>query len=349
MKTSSSPIDGEDLSSSIPSLILLNHTPDHISKDEYEQIIAEDMKLYAKYFDSIRDHIIKNLDYTYSTASLIEALESYRIQGEHKPQRLRQVVEIYNYCLTHPNDIAFNDDDFILGVLLASSFEYETFNYIPDSRTYDRFVVVDKFLNENELDAYGASGGGYKIIYVSNIEKALNLLAPEFDYPQPPFHSLPLNYNIEALERLPHVPLHSRKSTKLIQYVRKGYFKKVKHLVEECGVNVNAQDEMGNTPLLEAISNNRGGMFEYLLEHGADPNFKSKDDQYPIITATECNRVGMVGILLNHNVDIRVRNADGETPLVIAADNEYVGVLELLVDALRELKREESVDMCEYW
>ena len=167
------------------------------TKEEFDQIITGDMYLYDKYFDEIRDHIIENIN-AHSTSSLITALETCHT---HERQRLQQVDEIYNYCISHPNNIAANDNDFILGVLLASSFEYDTETWGSDSPVYDEFFIVDKFLEETDLDHVGYCHDGYTTIYVSDIEKALKILTPKFKCPQPSFHCL-MDYRIEALNRL---------------------------------------------------------------------------------------------------------------------------------------------------
>lgn len=304
---------------------------DFLPKEEYDKFIGRDIKAYTEFFDKIRNAIIRGIDIDeYSSKSLIAGIESYHIKGEKgNPRRLRQVVEIYNYCLTHPNDVSTNDKNFILGVLLASNFEYASCND-------DKFVVVNEFLNG--INKYVVSYKCHTIMCILDIAETMNALEFGHDIAQPSFsHNLKCE-RIEALRYLPRVFLHFKHSKELIRCVSDGDFDKVKHLVEECGANVNVQDEMGYTPLLMAIMYDQYDIFDYLIEHGADCNFKSNGDRYPIITAVEFNRPDIVYELLIHCVDIKVRNGDGKTPLMIAAENESLDILEQLVEELRSLR-----------
>ena len=50
----------------------------------------------------------------------------------------------------------------------------------------------------------------------------------------------------------------------------------VRYLVEEIGIDVNARDHDGLTPLHSAAGRGDIPMIRYLVEHGADPTLKSR-------------------------------------------------------------------------
>ena len=144
----------------------------------------EDMDAYKKYFDSIRDYIINNID-KFSTQSLLRAITSYHEEGESEfgdCERIKQVLDIYNYCKEHPNNVEPNEKDLILGYLLVSGFRYEGSGYEPD---YDE---VESFLHDNDIYLISGSGGSYVVYDILDIERALKLLMPEFNVPQPIYH-----------------------------------------------------------------------------------------------------------------------------------------------------------------
>nr|CAA6823206.1 MAG: Unknown protein [uncultured Thiotrichaceae bacterium] len=138
-------------------------------------------------------------------------------------------------------------------------------------------------------------------------------------------------------------------------------------VVLDSGVDVNAQDDSGYTPLLRAISVNRlenvkflvangadiaikenlGSdalnravysrynnikIVEFLLEQGADINTKtSKPGNTPLHHAVELGREDVSLLLLEQGADVKQKNNYTETPLHKAADQGHVRLLKLLL------------------
>ncbi|MBU1344479.1 MAG: ankyrin repeat domain-containing protein [Proteobacteria bacterium] len=68
-----------------------------------------------------------------------------------------------------------------------------------------------------------------------------------------------------------------------------------------------------------AVRNSRLEISRYLLDKGADPDFKSKTGFSSLFAAVESHDTGMVGFLLENNADIGIKDNNGYTPLHLAA------------------------------
>lgn len=74
-------------------------------------------------------------------------------------------------------------------------------------------------------------------------------------------------------------------SAQMIESAKKGDYKTVQEYLNKHGVNINAQDEYGNTALQLAVSENNPVMVRILLNKGADPNIENSQDVTPIMKA----------------------------------------------------------------
>jgi|GEM_PF-3521261 len=83
------------------------------------------------------------------------------------------------------------------------------------------------------------------------------------------------------------------------------------------GVDVNGQDDAGNTPLFMACRKAGPEFIEYLLDLGADPNIKNMQESTAIIAAAS-NRnyfAEIIPLLLDKEADVKVKAKDGTTVL----------------------------------
>lgn len=96
------------------------------------------------------------------------------------------------------------------------------------------------------------------------------------------------------------------------------------------------------TPLLNAIEANSFSRFrehskemvEWLLQHGADPNFHAPNGPLPLQTAALHADLFSIKTLLRHNANLDGRDGGGETAFLIAAQQENsAAVIEELVRA----------------
>ena len=66
------------------------------------------------------------------------------------------------------------------------------------------------------------------------------------------------------------------------------------HLLVEQGLDINALDENGRTPLHLAAPIGRYSLVQYLVEHGADDHLKDKFHKTPLVYAIEKNQIKVV-------------------------------------------------------
>ena len=107
----------------------------------------------------------------------------------------------------------------------------------------------------------------------------------------------------------------------------------------ESGVDPNIRDDLQRTPLHFAAYKGRisttpvedrvvgepdpgnyqtAEMVEYMLEKGADPNLRDKDESTPLMEAVPNGHTEIVEMLLKAGADPDIENRHGESPLSVA-------------------------------
>ena len=109
----------------------------------------------------------------------------------------------------------------------------------------------------------------------------------------------------------------------------------VKQLVS-AGADVNVKDHMGETPLHDAMLNGNIPLVEALLTHKACVNAKSQHGETPLMvyldnTVSYCS-VKMVRLLLEWGLDVGVQSSSGATVLHYAVREGDKDIVKLLVD-----------------
>lgn len=101
------------------------------------------------------------------------------------------------------------------------------------------------------------------------------------------------------------------------------------------GVDVEAKDEEGATPLIEFLNNNttHAHAISALLDNGASPAIKSADGRLPLIQAIQLSSgcLESIKLLLSHGADPNQCDETGTPPLVIAARLAPFQVIQLVV------------------
>lgn len=114
--------------------------------------------------------------------------------------------------------------------------------------------------------------------------------------------------------------------------VTNGYKDIVEQLIAK-GVDVNAKNKMGGTPLHEAASQSNKDGVALLIANGADVNAKGQFGRTPLHEATvpvysdRNSRDDVVALLIANGADVNAKGDFGETPLHVAIDIRDVAKL----------------------
>ncbi|WP_018291729.1 quinoprotein dehydrogenase-associated putative ABC transporter substrate-binding protein [Verrucomicrobium sp. 3C] len=120
--------------------------------------------------------------------------------------------------------------------------------------------------------------------------------------------------------------------TPLLNAIRTEEWPMARLLVEK-GANPNLSDPDGWTPLLFAVSKGNHETARLLLEHGANPSQTAKDGWSPLALAASGSDPELVLLLLSHGAPVNGRSGSGGyTPLMFAAASGSEAVVRTLLD-----------------
>lgn len=98
------------------------------------------------------------------------------------------------------------------------------------------------------------------------------------------------------------------------------------------GININARDENGHTPLHRCVIRNNLELIQQLIQLGADPNTIDNNHRgSPLHSAAHFGYAEVVEILFNAGAEINALNDDNETPLHIALEYSNTEIAQLLL------------------
>ncbi len=113
----------------------------------------------------------------------------------------------------------------------------------------------------------------------------------------------------------------------------KGNIKAIDRLVSE-GNDVNALDDSGQTPLIQAINLNQQGSVHSLLKSGANVNtVDSVLGNTPLHHAILQGNSKLVALLLAYKADITLQNYEKKTSLDLARESNRENIIRLIEDA----------------
>jgi len=118
----------------------------------------------------------------------------------------------------------------------------------------------------------------------------------------------------------------------ILDTVKSGDPEKVKAILEECPLLVNAKDSNGITPLHTAAFWGHIEIAKYLIRKDGDVNAKDNDGETPLYIAALIGRKEMAEMFIDSGADINVRTNTDTTPLHIAAAGGKKEVVKLLID-----------------
>jgi hypothetical protein len=103
-------------------------------------------------------------------------------------------------------------------------------------------------------------------------------------------------------------------------------------LLLECGAEVDSKEQVGKTPLYEAVQKGHTDVVQALLDRGAAVNdaVKNLGHWSPLHTAARGGHLETVKVLLAHGADVNAKGRDGRTPLDLAEEKGHAEIAEML-------------------
>lgn len=98
------------------------------------------------------------------------------------------------------------------------------------------------------------------------------------------------------------------------------------------GLDVNAVDGDGDTPLLTACMHRRYDTAKFLIEHGAATGIEAHDGNVALSTAAAFGLTKIVELLIREGVQVNPRNKQGKTPLDRAYEFGYTDCVQKLLE-----------------
>jgi uncharacterized protein len=95
-------------------------------------------------------------------------------------------------------------------------------------------------------------------------------------------------------------------------------------------VNAAATNGTGYNALTGAVASGHTAIVGWLLENGADPNYRYGAGYSPLLTAAANGHLGIVSILLASSADLHAKTSDGKTALSFAQERGHAEVSEFL-------------------
>ncbi|HWY44736.1 MAG TPA: ankyrin repeat domain-containing protein [Candidatus Sulfotelmatobacter sp.] len=118
-----------------------------------------------------------------------------------------------------------------------------------------------------------------------------------------------------------------------------GQFEVTKYLHEKGGdVNAAATNGSGYNALTGAVTSGHTKIVKWLLENGADPNYRYANNYSPLLTAAANGHLEILKLLIAHGADLHAKTNDGKTALAFAEERKHGAVADYLRAAVRDGK-----------
>lgn len=145
------------------------------------------------------------------------------------------------------------------------------------------------------------------------------------------FGNTHLLYGMEMIKK--HQNVIPKLDSELLDAAYMGREKDVETLLSQ-GANPNAgmeaNDDVGWTPLHYAAVGGNTRITQLLLQYGAQANAQTKRGSTPLHLAVAYNNNKIVEILIANGANISLMNKDKHTPLDLAQQNRNTGIIKLL-------------------
>lgn len=205
--------------------------------------------------------------------------------------------------------------------------------------------LADNLLQDNLLVACEVKNNSQQIQRLINSGTSVNVKNKNEETPL--ILALKLKQDAEAINELlsrtsPELIKHTTPNGEnAILFASRTYGKKVLEKIVRLGADVNTSDDMGDTPLIEALMWNKDVETAwFLIESGADVNAMSQYGSYPLRSAVGplVNRSDdiiykTVELLINRGANVNASGKNKITPLMLAIINNCsIDTIQLLIN-----------------
>jgi uncharacterized protein len=123
--------------------------------------------------------------------------------------------------------------------------------------------------------------------------------------------------------------VESRSGASLHDAVAAGNLAQVMRLA--AGADLNARNDIGESPLLIAVQQNQIEIATALIQAGADINVRAKNQDTPWLLAGALGRTEIIRVMIPADPDFSIRNRYGGNALIPACERGHVETIELLL------------------
>ena len=122
----------------------------------------------------------------------------------------------------------------------------------------------------------------------------------------------------------------------IVHAIQSNSLTRVKSLLDDGTLDINAKDSKGRTPLYVATFFNRSKIVQLLLERGADTSIKysnpNQEHNTPLLIASVEGYADCVRLLLKYKANLETLNTNGDTALMLAAEHRNNDCVRLLLE-----------------
>jgi len=97
-------------------------------------------------------------------------------------------------------------------------------------------------------------------------------------------------------------------------------------------VDAVASNGTGYNALTGAVAGGRADVVDWLLQNGAEPNYRYGAGFSPLLTAAANGNLKIVKMLLLHGADVHAKTNDGKSAAIIAGERKHAELAEFLRD-----------------
>lgn len=137
------------------------------------------------------------------------------------------------------------------------------------------------------------------------------------------------------------LPAQAQIAPALRTAIKNGNTAKITRLARS-GVDLNATDANGNTPLVLATHLGNTAAAQTLLKSGAKPNLANKNGTTPLMVAADNGSAELVSLLLKYKAKANQLDANGNAALFFASEKGHTKIMKQLLSARARVNRQNN-------